>query len=57
MWYLVHSPAVNRFFVLDKESLMEKRHILNLELIEVSEDYQYLSNLSQSMIHIPVCLN
>lgn len=57
MWYLVHSPAVNRFFVLDKESLMEKRHILNLELIEASEDYQYLSNLSQNMIHIPVCLN
>jgi len=57
MWYLVHSLAVDRFFVLDKESLMKKRHILQLELLEASEDYQYLSNLSQELIHVNVCLN
>ena len=57
MWYLVHSLAVDRFFVLDKDSLMKKRHILQLQLLEASEDYQYLLKASEDLVNANMCLN
>lgn len=47
-WYLVHSEEMNRHFVLNKQSLMEKRRILDLKVMKASENYIELSNSFQN---------
>lgn len=57
MWYLVYSHAVGKFYVLSKESLMDKRSILQLEVVRASNDYLELSDACATTMYLNLCLN